>query len=115
MILVQKSYCLQRGLGYFENSGIKEGHQGNKRLHLNKKGNSALAKNLLRCFDRKEFIFGGFITPKKANSDVYSNLENIRKNNSNKTIFTFFLNINSIRKKDFLVDIVKYNVDILIS
>ena len=38
------NYCSQKGLGYIENNGIKEVHPGKKRLHLNKKGNSALAK-----------------------------------------------------------------------
>ena len=53
------------------------------------------------------------VTPKKANSDVYSNLENIRKNNSKKIIIAH-LNINSVRNKfDFLADIVKDNIDIL--
>ena len=54
------------------------------------------------------------VTPKKANSDVYSNLENIRKNNSTKIIIAH-ININSVRNKlDFLADIVKDNIDILI-
>ena len=39
-----KNYCSQKGLGYIENNGIKEVHLGKKRLHLNKKGNIALAK-----------------------------------------------------------------------
>ena len=53
------------------------------------------------------------VTPEKTNSDVYSNLENIRKNNSKKIIIAH-LNINSIRNKfDFLADIIKDNIDIL--
>ena len=53
------------------------------------------------------------VTPEKTNSDVYSNLENIRKNNSKK-IIVVHLNINSFRSKfDFLADIVKDNIDIL--
>ena len=39
-----KNYCLQNCLGYIENNGIKEVHLGKIRLHLYKKGNSALAK-----------------------------------------------------------------------
>ena len=55
------------------------------------------------------------ITPEKTNSDVYSNLENIRKNNSRKIIIAH-LNINSIRNKfDFLANIVKVNIDILMA
>ena len=53
------------------------------------------------------------ITPEKTNSDVYSNLENIRKNDS-KQIIIAHLNINSIRNKfDILADIVTDNINIL--
>ena len=55
------------------------------------------------------------VTLEKTNSDVYTNLENIRKYNSKK-IITAHLNINSIRKKlDFFADIVKDNIDILMT
>ena len=55
------------------------------------------------------------VTPEKTNSDVYSNLENIRKNNSKKIIIAH-LKINSIRNKfDFLADIVKDNIGILMA
>ena len=55
------------------------------------------------------------ITLEKTNSDVYTNLENIRKYNSKK-IITAHLNINSIRQKlDFFADIVKDNIDILMT
>ena len=47
-------YCSQKGLGYTEIIGIKE-VQLKKRLHLNNKGNSALAKNLLRYIEKKEW------------------------------------------------------------
>ena len=53
-MLVEKNYCSQEGLGYIENSGIKEVHLGKNRLHVNKKCNIALGKNLLRYIDRKE-------------------------------------------------------------
>ena len=49
-----ENYCLQKCLRYIENSGIKEVFRDKKRLHLNKKGNSALAKNLLRYIERKK-------------------------------------------------------------
>ena len=53
------------------------------------------------------------VTPEKTNSDFYSKLEKIQKNNSNK-IFIMHVNINSIRNKfDFLTDIVKDNIDFL--
>ena len=53
------------------------------------------------------------VTPKMANSDAYSNLENIWKNNSKKIIIAH-LSVNSVRNKFyFLADIVKDNIDIL--
>ena len=53
------------------------------------------------------------VTPEKTNSDMYSNLENIR-NNSSKKIIIVHLSISSVRNKfDFLADIVKDNIDIL--
>ena len=55
------------------------------------------------------------VTPEKANSNVYSNLENIRKNSSKKIIIAH-LNIISIRNKfDFLTDVVKDKIDILMT
>ena len=82
-----------------------------------------MAKNLLRYIERKEWsvlsVDGNSdndslsVTPEKTNLDIYSNLENIRTSNSKK-IFIGHLNINSVRNKfDFLADIVKDNVDIL--
>ena len=69
-----------------------------------------MAKNLLPYIERKEWLS---VPPGKTNSYVYSNLENIRKNNSKKIIIAH-LNINSIRNKfDFLADIVKDNIDVL--
>ena len=43
-----KNFCRLKGISFIDNSGIKEFHLGEKKLHLNKKGNSAFAKNLLR-------------------------------------------------------------------
>ena len=45
-----KKFCSQKGLGYIENNGIKEVHLRKMRLHLNKKGNKALPKNLYKSF-----------------------------------------------------------------
>ena len=53
------------------------------------------------------------VTPEKANSDVYSNLEKIWKNRSKKIIIAHLI-INSNRNKfDFSADFVKNNIDIL--
>ena len=78
---------------------------------------------MLRYIERKEWSIlcidvnynGDYlsVTPEKTNSDMYSNLENIR-NNSSKKIIIVHLNISSVRNKfDFLADIVKDNIDIL--
>ena len=42
-----KNYCMQTNLDYIENNKIKEKHLGNKKLLLNKKGNTVFANNLL--------------------------------------------------------------------
>ena len=42
-----KNYCMQTNLDYIENNNIKEEHLRNKKLHLNKKGNTVFANNLL--------------------------------------------------------------------
>ena len=42
-----KNYCMQTNLDYIKNNNIKEEHLGNKKLHLNKKGNTVFANNLL--------------------------------------------------------------------
>ena len=49
-----KNFCLQKGIGFIDNSGIKEFDLGKRKLHLNRKGNSAFAKNLLHHINRKK-------------------------------------------------------------
>ena len=47
-----KNYCSQKNIDFIDNSNLKEDHLGQKKLHLNKKGNSILAKKnlkFLRC------------------------------------------------------------------
>ena len=38
---------MQKGISFTDNSGINEFHLGERKLHLNKNGNSAFAKNSL--------------------------------------------------------------------
>ena len=47
-----KNFCMQRGISFIDSNGIKEFHLGMKKLHLNKKGNSAFAKDLLHHITR---------------------------------------------------------------
>ena len=42
-----KNFCQQKGIGYIDNSNITENHLGMKKLHLNSKGNTEFAKNLI--------------------------------------------------------------------
>ena len=43
-----KNYCKQENIDFVDNSNITEEHLGNKKLHLKKRGNSILAKNILK-------------------------------------------------------------------
>ena len=43
-----KNYCRQKDIGYIDNSNITEDSLRIKKLHLNRKGNSFLTKNLLK-------------------------------------------------------------------
>ena len=91
---------------------------------MNKKGNSAFAKNLLHHINRTDWSFIPYDlvtvndclsdTLEKAKSGTNSSLQTIRKDNLNKLIFAY-LDINSIWNKcDSLPDIIKANTDILI-
>ena len=46
-----KNFCQQKGIGYIDNSNIIENHLGTKKLHLNSKGNTAFAKNLINFIE----------------------------------------------------------------
>ena len=43
-----KNYCAQTNIDYIDNNNNKEEHFGNKKLHLNKRGNTVFANNLLK-------------------------------------------------------------------
>ena len=43
-----KNLCAQKNIDFIDNANIKEEHLGNKKLHLNKRGNTVLANNLLK-------------------------------------------------------------------
>ena len=48
-----RNFCNQKNIDYIDNTNIKEDHLGNKKLHLNKRGNSAFPQNLLRYLRSK--------------------------------------------------------------
>ena len=43
-----KNYCKQKNIDFVDNSNTIEEHLGSKKLHLNKRCNSVLAKNILK-------------------------------------------------------------------
>ena len=43
-----KNYCQQKHLDFIDNRNILEEHLGNRKLHLNKRGNSVLAYNFIK-------------------------------------------------------------------
>ena len=47
-----KNFCIQKGISFVDNSGIKEFNLGKRKLRLNQKGNSALAENFLHHVNR---------------------------------------------------------------
>ena len=46
-----KNFCRQKNINLIPNDNIKEEHLGVKKLHLNRKGNSIFAKNLLNFIE----------------------------------------------------------------
>ena len=46
-----KNFCRQKNINLIPNNNIKEEHLGVKKLHLNRKGNSIFAKNLLNFIE----------------------------------------------------------------
>ena len=42
-----KNYCAQTNIDFIDNNNIKQEHLGNKKLHLNKRGNTVFANSLL--------------------------------------------------------------------
>ena len=46
-----RNFCKQKNIAFIDNGNINESHFGTKKLHLNRKGNFALAKNLLNYLE----------------------------------------------------------------
>ena len=123
-----KNLCAQKNIDFIDNANIKEDHLGNKKLYLNKGGNTVLANNLLKYL-RSAFWNVDFLNcylesnNSESNSkslDISSddpsssNLKCIRRKNLHRIIVAH-LNINSLRSKfDSLVDQITGNVDILV-
>ena len=48
-----KNFCSQKNISLIDDSNIREEHSGVKKLHLNRRGNSLFAKNLLGFIENK--------------------------------------------------------------
>ena len=48
-----RNFLNQRNIDYIDNTNIKEDHLGNKKFHLNKRGNSVFPQNVLRYLPSK--------------------------------------------------------------
>ena len=117
-----KNFCKQKNLDLIVNNNLKENHLAKKKLHLNRKGDSIFAKNLIDFIEGNgNFDSDGELFQMEEDvsddstilhSDVKKSLKNIRNTNINKLIFGH-LNINSLRNKfDLLSEQVKGSIDI---
>ena len=46
-----KNFCKQKDIGLIDNCNLEKHHIGTEKLHLNNKGNSAFAKNILHFIE----------------------------------------------------------------
>ena len=86
-----KNFCNQKNIPLIDNGNIKEEHLGVKKLHLNRRGNSLFAKNLLGFIEQNwNFKFKGHESiflkdvANVSHSDAQQVLKDIRKSNINK-------------------------------
>ena len=124
-----KNYCRQKNIDFIDNNNIKEEHLGVKKLHLNKRGNSVLASNILKylrstfrnghndsnCLRIKSVEHISELSESNAGDVVvFKSLKDVRIKNLNRIVLPH-LNINSLRNKfDLLTDQIKGNVDVLV-
>ena len=122
-----KNFCKQKDIGLIDNCNLEEHHLGAKKLHVNNKGNSAFAKNILRFIeswiaivDIFDEIRVRYTLKDKPQSKLFDmkdsgevkDLAYFRKCNQNKLVIAH-MNINSLRNKfELLTEKTKGNVDI---
>ena len=104
-----KNYCKRKNINFVDNSNIIEEHLGSKKLHLNKRGNSILAKNILKFLrdsywnddilncGMKYDQYKSKLPSTSVNSVSVGSIRDVRKRYL-KRIILGHLNINSIRK-----------------
>ena len=114
-------------LDYIKSNSIKEKHLGNKKLHLNKKGNTVFANNLLKylraafwnvdfanCFLESKVEYKFKTLNESSSHSSFSTPKSVRRKNLSRSSFAH-LNIHCLRNKfDTLVDQIRGNVDILV-
>ena len=109
-----ENYCKQQNVGFINNGNIKKSDLNSKGLHLNERGSSKLAKNLL------DFMY--WICKPGSNvfcqSEVSGNccvnkaLRNFKTNHP-QCISLGYLNINSVRNKFYTIPpLIERNIDI---
>ena len=115
-----KEFLSEKKITLISNDNIKEENLGIKKLHLNRKGNSNFAKNLLNFIEGNwdSFPLGdSYYETENASDKIISNankrtLRNIRISNVNRLVFGH-LNINSLKTKfDFLCEQIKVSIDV---
>ena len=114
-----KNFCNQKNIPLIDNGNIKEEHLGVKKLHLNRRGNSLFAKNLLGFIEQNwnlkrkgdVSVYSEDVS-NVSHSDVQQVSKDIPKSNVNKLVFGQ-LNINSLRNKfDVLSELIQNFVDV---
>ena len=108
-----KNYCSQKNIDFIQNSSVMEEHLVIKKLHLNKKGNSLLVNNFLKCLrstfwdDIDSNCFEVNVDECESQLDITDRLSDVgserslkvvRTKNSNRIVLAHF-NINSLRNK----------------
>ena len=89
-----ENYCKQQNLGFIDNSNLKRSDLNSRGLHLQERGSSKLAKNLLDCATDNGFA------DRSEQSKFYIAKE-LRNNKLShpKCVSVTYLNINSVRNK----------------
>ena len=125
-----KNYCAQTNIDYIDNNNIKKEHLGNKKLHLNKRGNTVFANNLLKylrsslwgvdylnCLKtvlESQNEYKSKSLDSSPDDPPFSSLKSVRRKNLSRIIFAL-LNINSLRNRfDTLVHQIKGNDDVFV-
>ena len=120
-----RNFCIQKNIDYIDNTNIKEDHQGNKKLHLIKRGNWVLVQNLLKylrskylenvkfnCFTESYDEYKSENLSEDSTDSYEENLRDISKKIL-QNIVAGQVNINSLRNRfDLLAEQIKGIIDV---